>query len=101
MADRENDESNREHAEGLDDQSEQQQQRAKHLQAERLLAEQLIGGDMGSAETKAKAEAEAVRRLPPRWEIRIQTEQDPVEEETKKYRSMAQEVDDRYDGNKK
>src|SRR5690606_20756738 len=62
-------------------------------QAERLLAEQLLGGEDASED----AHAEAVRRLPPRWEIRIQTEYDPVVEETRKYRSMAEEVDDRYD----
>lgn len=74
-------------------------QETKRQQAERLLAEKLIGGDeAASADTDAKLEA--VRRLPPRWEIRIQTEHDPVAEETKKYRSMAQEVDDRYDDKK-
>jgi hypothetical protein len=41
--------------------------------------------------------AEAVRKLPPRWEIRIQTERDPVVEETKLYRKMAKEADGRYD----
>lgn len=61
--------------------------------AERLLAEQLLGGEPKQAD----AEAEAIRRLPPRWEIRIQTDYDPVVEETKKYRQMAKEVDDRYD----
>lgn len=63
-------------------------------QAERLLAEQLLGGD----EESADAHAEAVRKLPPRWEIRIQTEHDPVAEETRKYRSLAKEIDGRYDG---
>lgn len=62
-------------------------------QAERLLAEQLLGGDADAAD----AQSEAVRKLPPRWEIRIQTEHDPVAEETKKYRTLAKEVDGRYD----
>ena len=62
-------------------------------QAERLLAEQLLGG----AADPADAQAEAVRKLPPRWEIRVQSKHDPVAEETRKYRSMAGEVDDRYD----
>lgn len=63
-------------------------------QVERLLAEQLIGGD---AQQTADPAAEAVRRLPPKWEIRIQTTYDPVAEETRIYRQMAKEVDDRYD----
>jgi hypothetical protein len=45
-------------------------------------------------------EDEAVKALPPRWEIRIQTDRDPIAEETKVYRSIAREVDDRYDKNK-
>nr|WP_255807619.1 hypothetical protein [Cohnella mopanensis] len=44
------------------------------------------------------AEAEATRRLPPRWEIRVQAKLDPVVEETKAYRAIAQEVDGRYEG---
>jgi hypothetical protein len=60
--------------------------------AERLLAEQLIQGEQSGADPKE----EAVRRLPPRWEIRIQTEHDPVVEETFRYRAIASEVDDRY-----
>ncbi|MCC3376401.1 hypothetical protein LKX83_25325 [Cohnella sp. REN36] len=47
------------------------------------------------AEARDPAE-EAVDRLRPRWEIRIQTERDPVAEETAAYRKMAKEVDDRY-----
>lgn len=83
-------------AAGLAGQSEERQ--AKHRQAERLLAEQLVEGNETAS---ADAELEAVRRLPPRWEIRIQSEHDPVAEETKKYRAIAQEVDDRYDGKDK
>ncbi|MDG0810133.1 hypothetical protein OMP40_12825 [Cohnella rhizosphaerae] len=40
---------------------------------------------------------EALARLSPRWEIRIQTERDPVAEETAAYRKLAQEADGRYD----
>ena len=40
---------------------------------------------------------EAPKRLSPRYEIRIQTEHDPIAEETKRYRGMAKEIDDRYD----
>jgi hypothetical protein len=63
-------------------------------EAERLLAERLIEGEPLSA---SSPQEEAVRRLPPRWEIRIQSEYDPVAEETARYRAMAQEVDSRYD----
>lgn len=62
-------------------------------EAERLLAEQL----MESEPQGASPEEEAVKRLPPRWEIRIQTQRDPVAEETALYRTMAEEVDGRYD----
>nr|WP_232055867.1 hypothetical protein [Paenibacillus alvei] len=42
--------------------------------------------------------SEAVRRrIAPRIEIRIQTTLDPIVEETNRYRSIAEEVDDRYD----
>ncbi|TJY42386.1 hypothetical protein E5161_10350 [Cohnella pontilimi] len=62
-------------------------------EAERLLAERL----MESEPQGADPEEEAVKRLPPKWEIRIQTQRDPVAEETAVYRSMAKEVDGRYD----
>lgn len=61
--------------------------------AEHLLAEQLIQGEQSGADPNE----EAVRRLSPRWEIRIRTEYDPVAEETARYRQIASEVDDRYD----
>jgi hypothetical protein len=51
-------------------------------------------------EGEAKVEApedQAVKMLPPRWEIRTQAERDPIAEETKAYRAMAREVDGRYD----
>jgi hypothetical protein len=68
-------------------------------EVEELLARQLI--DEVPEGSEADAEAEAVRRLPPRWEIRIQTDRDPIVEETKAYRAIAQEIDDRYDDNKR
>jgi len=73
-----------------------EEEQVEHKLAEQLLAEKLIGGEPELAD----AEDEALRRLPPKWEIRIQTKHDPVAEETKKYREMAQEVDDRYDERK-
>lgn len=63
-------------------------------EAERLLAERLTEGEL---EGSGKPEEEAVKRLPPRWEIRIQAEYDPVAEETARYREIAREVDGRYD----
>ncbi|GAC42171.1 hypothetical protein [Paenibacillus popilliae] len=60
---------------------------------EARLSEYLTEGDMEMEEQE-----EAVRRrLPPRTEIRIQTALDPIIEETKQYRSMAKEIDSRYD----
>jgi hypothetical protein len=61
-------------------------------EAERLLAERLT---LTEPEREDPV-SEAVRRLPPKWEIRIQTKHDPVAEETAVYRSLAEEIDDRY-----
>lgn len=84
---------NQEDEERLREPSADRKQADETAQAERLLAEQLLGGEA----ERADAQAEAVRKLPPRWEIRIQTEHDPVAEETRKYRSLAKEIDGRYD----
>lgn len=65
----------------------------RHTEVEARLAEMLAEGDM----EKREPEAEAPRRLSPRYEVRIEAERDPVAEETEVYRSMAEEVDDRYD----
>ncbi|MEB3100867.1 hypothetical protein [Ferviditalea candida] len=41
---------------------------------------------------------QAIRKnLSARYEVRIQAETDPIAEEIKQYRSIAEEVDDRYD----
>ncbi len=63
-------------------------------EAERLLAEKLTEGE----QNRGNPDEEAVKQIPPRWEIRVQTERDPVAEETAQYRKLAKEVDDRYDG---
>ena len=63
-------------------------------EAERELALRLMGDE---TEERDPAE-EAVAKLPPRWEVRIQTTWDPVAEETALYRKIAKEVDDRYGG---
>lgn len=61
---------------------------------ERELSEMLTEQEIGSEEERRREER---RRLSPRYEIRIQTNLDPIVEETRKYRSMAKEVDGRYD----
>ncbi|XID90550.1 hypothetical protein ACF3MZ_18635 [Paenibacillaceae bacterium WGS1546] len=68
---------------------------ADQRKAEELLARKL--SEEGPERSEAEAEAQAAKRLLPRWEIRIQAELDPVVEETRSYRAMAQEVDGRYD----
>lgn len=60
---------------------------------ERQLSEMLTDGEM----EKKDREKEERRLLSPKYEIRIQTQLDPIVEETLKYRSMARELDDRYD----
>lgn len=61
---------------------------------ERELSEMLTDQEIGSEEERREEER---RRLSPKYEIRVQTNLDPIVEETRKYRSMAKEVDGRYD----
>ncbi|WP_433945428.1 hypothetical protein [Paenibacillus sp. SN-8-1] len=61
---------------------------------ERQLSELLTEEAEPSEEERHEEER---RRLSPKYEIRIQTELDPIVEETLKYRSLAKEVDGRYD----
>ncbi|WP_256761734.1 hypothetical protein [Cohnella sp. WQ 127256] len=71
----------------------------ENKEVEELLARRLTEElSEPSADTEAEAEAEAVKQLSPRWEIRIQAKLDPVVEETKAYRAIAQEVHHRYEG---
>ncbi|GAB6928746.1 hypothetical protein JCM10914A_27290 [Paenibacillus sp. JCM 10914] len=66
----------------------------KHDQdLERQLSDMLTEGEMQQKDR----EQEQRRLLNPKYEIRIQTQLDPIVEETKQYRSMAKELDDRYD----
>lgn len=60
--------------------------------AEAELVRQLTEGEPDTGDPGE----EALARLSPRWEIRIQTERDPVAEETAAYRKLAKEVDGRY-----
>ncbi|WP_342663637.1 hypothetical protein [Paenibacillus taiwanensis] len=50
----------------------------------------------GKMETEQVDQA-AMKRISPRTEIRIQTQLDPIVEETRQFRSIAKEVDNRYD----
>ena len=68
-----------------------EQHRKERLEQD--LANALTEGDMVGKEP----DATALRRLSPRYEIRTQTERDPIVEETKLVREMAKEIDDRYD----
>lgn len=61
---------------------------------ERQLSEMLTEGEMQEQQNREEQERELIS---PRYEVRIQTEMDPIVEETKQYRSMAREIDDRYD----
>ncbi|MDF2661395.1 MAG: hypothetical protein K0Q94_4186 [Paenibacillus sp.] len=70
------------------------EQRGKNSeQLEQNLADALTEGEM---EETTPDEA-AVRRLSPRYEVRVQMERDPIVEETLLFRRMAKEVDNRYD----
>ncbi|MBN6189144.1 hypothetical protein JQN58_20025 [Aneurinibacillus sp. BA2021] len=60
---------------------------------EQEMAHLLTEGDMDSEDPKTGA----VKRLPARYEVRVQTVTDPIAEETKIYRSLAEELDGRYD----
>ncbi|WP_410770819.1 hypothetical protein [Fontibacillus sp. BL9] len=61
---------------------------------ERELSEMLEDPQYSSEEERREEER---RRLSPKYEIRVQTTLDPIVEETRKYRSMAKEIDGRYD----
>jgi hypothetical protein len=66
---------------------------SRYGEMERELAEQLESGPLEEGDKERKTKA----KLSPKYEIRIQTEHDPIVEETKIYRKMAREVDDNYD----
>lgn len=63
---------------------------SKELEEE--LVQKLTEGEMKQED----AEEAARKRMPIKIEIRIQTQMDPVVEETRRYRQMASEVDARY-----
>ncbi|WP_145410041.1 hypothetical protein [Paenibacillus xylanexedens] len=61
---------------------------------EQRLRDMLMEGDM---EDSGDADQRERQLIPPKYEVRIQTERDPIVEETLKFRQLAREVDDRYD----
>lgn len=61
---------------------------------ERLLAEKLTEGPHVEPHDRERL---VQARISPKYEVRIQAELDPIVEETRLYRSMAQELDGRYD----
>ena len=65
----------------------------KKIHVEEQLSTLLTEGDMSQKEPTK----EAPKRLATRYEVRIQAEQDPIVEETKQFREIAKEVDNRYD----
>ncbi|WP_139085047.1 hypothetical protein [Bacillus sp. FJAT-27264] len=60
---------------------------------ERKLSELLEDGEMEQTDRSAKE----IRQISPKYEIRIQTTLDPIVEETRRYRKIGRELDDRYD----
>ncbi|SEB80994.1 hypothetical protein [Paenibacillus sp. GP183] len=59
--------------------------------------EEKLAGQLAESEIEFEDAAEDARkRLPVKTEIRIQALIDPVVEETRRYRQMAEEVDARY-----
>ncbi|AIQ50561.1 hypothetical protein [Paenibacillus sp. FSL R7-0331] len=60
---------------------------------ERKLSEMLQEGEMEQGDRTAKE----IRQISPKYEIRIQTAHDPIVAETLRYRTIAHELDDRYD----
>jgi hypothetical protein len=60
---------------------------------EEKVSKVLTEGELSSAQP----DLEAVDRLSPKYEMRQTAKQDPIVEESKQIRSMAREVDGRYD----
>ncbi|GGO08963.1 hypothetical protein [Saccharibacillus kuerlensis] len=62
-------------------------------QLEEELSELLTEGELKDENRERRTR----EQISPRYEIRIQTTLDPIVEETRLYRQMAEEIDDRYD----
>ncbi|WP_166242746.1 hypothetical protein [Paenibacillus turpanensis] len=70
-----------------------QEEQFEGTELERRMSEVLTEGEMEKADPSEAAR----RKLPHPPEIRIQAKFDPVAEETKRFREIAEEVDGRYD----
>lgn len=70
-----------------------EQNPASQLSMEQELAKQLREGPMALSDKEKRAKASPS----PAYEVRIQTVRDPIVEETRRFRQLAQEIDDRYD----
>ena len=65
----------------------------KEQELDRIAAKILTEGEM----KRVDPEQAALERLIPPHEIRVRAELDPIVEETKRYREMAEEATGRYD----
>lgn len=73
--------------------SDTQDRRPGMEELEEELSELLTEGELKDEDRERKER----EQISPRYEIRIQTALDPIVEETRLYRQMAEEIDDRYD----
>ncbi len=73
--------------------SDTQDRRPGMEELEEELSELLTEGELKDEDRERKER----EQISPRYEIRIQTSLDPIVEETRLYRQMAEEIDDRYD----
>ncbi len=73
--------------------SDTQNRRPGQDELEEQLTELLTEGELKDEDRERKER----EQISPRYEIRIQTTLDPIVEETRLYRTMAQELDGRYD----
>ncbi|WP_037284866.1 hypothetical protein [Saccharibacillus sacchari] len=73
--------------------SDTQDRRPGMEELEEELSDLLTEGEMKDEDRERKER----EQISPRYEIRIQTSLDPIVEETRLYRQMAEEIDGRYD----
>ncbi len=73
--------------------SDTQDRRPGMEELEEELSELLTEGELKDEDRERKER----EQISPRYEIRIQTSLDPIVEETRLYRQMAEEIDGRYD----
>ncbi|WP_172256628.1 hypothetical protein [Saccharibacillus deserti] len=73
--------------------SDEEIRRPGQEEVEEELRELLTEGELKDDDRERKER----EQISPRYEIRIQSTLDPIVEETRLYRQMAEEIDDRYD----